>query len=226
MAGKIPQHFIDDLLNRVDIVELIDGRVPLKKAGREYHACCPFHSEKTPSFTVSPTKQFYHCFGCGAHGTAIGFLMEYDHMEFVESIEELAKTVGVEVPREVSENRARQDKRAPDLYELMQRATNFYSQQLRLHPESNPAVDYLKGRGLSGEVVRDFSIGYAPPGWDNLFKAMGGQNPQLLSTAGLLVEKEGGKRYDRFRDRIMFPIRDRRGRVIAFGGHLPPINDT
>ncbi|MEN8171228.1 MAG: DNA primase [Pseudomonadota bacterium] len=220
MAGKIPQHFIDDLLNRVDIVELIDGRVPLKKAGREYHACCPFHNEKTPSFTVSPTKQFYHCFGCGAHGTAIGFLMEYDHMEFVESIEELAKSVGVEVPREVSENRARQDKRAPDLYELMQRATNFYSQQLRLHPESNPAVDYLKGRGLSGEVVRDFGIGYAPPGWDNLFKAMGGQNPQLLITAGLLVEKEGGKRYDRFRERIMFPIRDRRGRVIAFGGRV------
>ncbi len=220
MAGKIPQHFIDDLINRVDIVELIDGRVPLKKAGREYHACCPFHNEKTPSFTVSPTKQFYHCFGCGAHGTAIGFLMEYDHMEFVEAIEELAKSVGVEVPREVSENRARQDKSAPDLYDLMQRAANFYSQQLRLHPESNPAIAYLKDRGLSGEVARDFGIGYAPPGWDNLFKAMGGQNPQLLITAGLLVEKEGGKRYDRFRERIMFPIRDRRGRVIGFGGRV------
>jgi DNA primase len=223
MAGKIPQHFIDDLLSRVDIVELIDGRVPLKKAGREYHACCPFHNEKTPSFTVSATKQFYHCFGCGAHGTAIGFLMEYDHMEFVEAIEELAKHVGVEVPREVSENRARQDKSAPDLYELMQRAANFYSQQLRLHPDSNPAVAYLKGRGLSGEVARDFGIGYAPPGWDNLFKALGGQNPQLLITAGLLVEKEGGKRYDRFRERIMFPIRDRRGRVIGFGGRV--LND-
>ncbi len=220
MAGKIPQHFIDDLLTRVDIVELIDGRVPLKKAGREYQACCPFHNEKTPSFTVSPTKQFYHCFGCGAHGTAIGFLMEYDHMEFVEAIEELAKTVGVEVPREVSENRARQDKSAPDLYELMQRAANFYAQQLRIHPETNPAIAYLKGRGLSGEVARDFGIGYAPPGWDNLFKAMGGQNPQLLITAGLLVEKEGGKRYDRFRERIMFPIRDRRGRVIGFGGRV------
>jgi len=220
MAGKIPQHFIDDLINRVDIVELIDSRVPLKKAGREYQACCPFHNEKTPSFTVSPTKQFYHCFGCGAHGTAIGFLMEYDHMEFVEAIEELAKSVGVEVPREVSENRARRDKSAPDLYELMQRAANFYSQQLRLHPESNPAIAYLKGRGLSGEVARDFSIGYAPPGWDNLFKALGGQNPQLLITAGLLVEKEGGKRYDRFRERIMFPIRDRRGRVIGFGGRV------
>ncbi len=220
MAGKIPQHFIDDLLNRVDIVELIDGRVPLKKAGREYQACCPFHNEKTPSFTVSPTKQFYHCFGCGAHGTAIGFLMEYDHMEFVEAIEELAKNVGVEVPREVSDNRARQDKRAPDLYELMQRAATFYSQQLRLHPESNPGIAYLKGRGLSGEVARDFGIGYAPPGWDNLFKALGGQNPQLLITAGLLVDKEGGKRYDRFRERIMFPIRDRRGRVIGFGGRV------
>lgn len=220
MAGKIPQHFIDDLLSRVDIVELIDGRVPLKKAGREYHACCPFHNEKTPSFTVSSTKQFYHCFGCGAHGTAIGFLMEYDHMEFVEAIEELAKHIGVEVPREVSENRARQDKSAPDLYELMQRAANFYSQQLRLHPESNPAVDYLKRRGLSGEIARDFGIGYAPAGWDNLFKALGGQNPQLLITAGLLVEKEGGKRYDRFRERIMFPIHDRRGRVIGFGGRV------
>jgi DNA primase len=220
MAGKIPQHFIDDLLSRVDIVELIDGRVPLKKAGREYHACCPFHNEKTPSFTVSSTKQFYHCFGCGAHGTAIGFLMEYDHMEFIEAIEELAKHVGVEVPREVSDNRARQDKSAPDLYELMQRAANFYSQQLRLHPESNPAVDYLKRRGLSGEIARDFGIGYAPAGWDNLFKALGGQNPQLLITAGLLVEKEGGKRYDRFRERIMFPIRDRRGRVIGFGGRV------
>ncbi len=220
MAGKIPQHFIDDLLNRVDIVELIDSRVPLKKAGREYQACCPFHNEKTPSFTVSPSKQFYHCFGCGAHGTAIGFLMEYDHMEFVEAIEELAKSVGVEVPREAGMGRAQPDKRAPDLYELMQRAANFYSQQLRLHPESNPAIAYLKGRGLSGEVARDFGIGYAPPGWDNLFKALGGQNPQLLITAGLLVEKEGGKRYDRFRERIMFPIRDRRGRVIGFGGRV------
>lgn len=220
MAGKIPQLFIDDLLNRVDIVELIDARVPLKKAGREYQACCPFHSEKTPSFTVSPSKQFYHCFGCGAHGTAIGFLMEYDHLEFVEAIEELAKSVGVEVPREVAENRARQDKKAPDLYELMQRAANFYSQQLRLNPESNPAVAYLQRRGLSGEVARDFGIGYAPAGWDNLFKALGGQNPQLLITAGLLVEKEGGKRYDRFRERIMFPIRDRRGRVIGFGGRV------
>ncbi|MCW8918742.1 MAG: DNA primase [Gammaproteobacteria bacterium] len=220
MAGKIPQHFIDELLSRVDIVELIDGRVPLKKAGREYHACCPFHNEKTPSFTVSPAKQFYHCFGCGAHGTAVGFLMEYDHMEFVEAIEELARHVGVEVPREVSDQRARQDKSAPDLYELMQRAANFYSQQLRHHPESNPAIAYLKGRGLSGEVVRDFGIGYAPAGWDNLFKALGGENQQLLITAGLLVEKEGGKRYDRFRERIMFPIRDRRGRVIGFGGRV------
>jgi DNA primase len=220
MAGKIPQHFIDDLLGRVDIVQLIDGRVPLKKAGREYQACCPFHNEKTPSFTVSPTKQFYHCFGCGAHGTAIGFLMEYDHMEFVEAIEELARHVGVEVPREAGDQRARQDKSAPDLYELMQRAANFYSQQLRIHPESNPAIAYLKGRGLSGEVARDFGIGYAPAGWDNLFKALGGENPQLLITAGLLVEKEGGKRYDRFRERIMFPIRDRRGRVIGFGGRV------
>ncbi len=225
MAGKIPQHFIDDLINRVDIVELIDSRVPLKKAGREYQACCPFHNEKTPSFTVSPSKQFYHCFGCGAHGTAIGFLMEYDHMDFVEAIEELAKSVGVEVPREGGQHQPQRDKRAPDLYELMQRAANFYQQQLRVHKEANKAVEYLKERGLSGEIARDFGIGYAPPGWDNLFKAMGGQNPQLLLTAGLLVEKEGGKRYDKFRDRIMFPIRDRRGRVIAFGGRVLSADD-
>jgi len=141
-------------------------------------------------------------------------------MEFVEAIEELAKSIGIEVPREVGQGRPQPDKRAPDLYELMLRAANFYSQQLRLHPESNPAIAYLKGRGLSGEVARDFGIGYAPPGWDNLFKALGGQNPQLLITAGLLVEKEGGKRYDRFRERIMFPIRDRRGRVIGFGGRV------
>ncbi|MDH5786168.1 MAG: CHC2 zinc finger domain-containing protein, partial [Chromatiales bacterium] len=220
MAGKIPQHFIDDLINRVDIVELIDSRVTLKKAGREYQACCPFHNEKSPSFTVSPSKQFYHCFGCGAHGTAIGFLMEYDRMEFVEAVEELAKMAGVEVPREVADNRARQDRRAPDLYELMERAANFYRQQLRSSKDASRAVEYLKGRGLSGEVARDFGVGYAPPGWDNLFKAMGGENPQLLLSAGLLVEKEGGKRYDKFRDRIMFPIRDRRGRVVGFGGRV------
>ncbi len=224
MAGRIPQQFIDDLVSRVDIVELIDSRVPLKKAGREYHACCPFHSEKTPSFTVSPSKQFYHCFGCGAHGTALGFLMEYEHLEFVEAVEELAKTQGLEVPREGGRNDAPRQRQELDgskqLYPLLSRAEQFYRHQLRHHPQTDRAIDYLKGRGLSGEIARDFGIGFAPPGWDNLFTALGRQNEKELIRAGLVVEKEGGKRYDRFRDRIMFPIRDRRGRIIGFGGRV------
>jgi len=222
MAGRIPQQFIDDLVSRVDIVEIIDARVPLKKAGREYHACCPFHNEKTPSFTVSPTKQFYHCFGCGAHGTALGFLMEYEHLDFVEAVEELAKSLGLEVPREGGGNeppRKKQDG-SKQLYPLLEQAAQFYRQQLRSHTDSGKAVDYLKGRGLSGEIARDFGIGFAPPGWDNLYRAMGQQHEKALILAGMVVEKEGGKRYDRFRDRIMFPIRDRRGRVIAFGGRV------
>lgn len=223
MAGRIPQQFIDDLISRVDIVEVIDARVPLKKAGREYHACCPFHSEKTPSFTVSPAKQFYHCFGCGAHGTALGFLMEYEHLEFVEAVEELAKMQGLEVPREGGHGGAPQRKEqegSKQLYPLLAQAEQFFRQQLRSHPEAARAIDYLKGRGLSGEIARDFGIGFAPPGWDNLFKAVGREHEKALILAGLVVEKEGGKRYDRFRDRIMFPIRDRRGRVIAFGGRV------
>ncbi|MCW9089213.1 MAG: DNA primase [Gammaproteobacteria bacterium] len=222
MSGRIPQQFIDDLVSRVDIVEVIDLRVPLKKAGREYQACCPFHSEKTPSFTVSPDKQFYHCFGCGAHGTAIGFLMEYDRMEFVEAVEELAKLMGLEVPREgagPAPVRREQDDSKP-LYALLDRAEKFFRQQLKQHPDAPRAVEYLKGRGLSGEIARDFGVGFAPPGWDNLFNALGRENEKNLIRAGLVVEKEGGKRYDRFRDRIMFPIRDRRGRVIAFGGRV------
>jgi len=222
MAGRIPQQFIDDLVSRVDIVEVIDARVPLKKTGREYQACCPFHNEKTPSFTVSPDKQFYHCFGCGAHGTAIGFLMEYDHLDFVEAVEELAKMLGIEVPREgggpaPSPQSQESSKR---LYALLEQAAGYFRQQLRQHPEAQRAVDYLKGRGLSGEIARDFGVGFAPPGWDNLFNALGRENEKELIRAGLLAEKEGGKRYDRFRDRIMFPIRDRRGRVIAFGGRV------
>lgn len=217
MAGRIPQQFIDDLVSRVDIVEVIDARVPLKKAGREYQACCPFHNEKTPSFTVSPTKQFYHCFGCGAHGTAIGFLMEYDRMDFVEAVEELAKMQGLEVPREGGGPAPSPEQRdsSKRLYELLEQAEKFFRQQLRQHAEAARAVEYLKGRGLSGAIARDFGIGYAPPGWDNLFSALGRENEKELIRAGLVVEKEGGKRYDRFRDRIMFPIRDRRGRVIA-----------
>ena len=220
MHGKIPQQFIDELLSRVDIVEVISARVPLKKAGREFQACCPFHGEKTPSFTVSPTKQFYHCFGCGAHGTALGFLMEYDRLSFPEAIEELATQMGMEVPREASfEN-------GPDhrpIYDLLDRVAGFYANQLREHPEAPRAVDYLKQRGLSGEIAGTFRLGFAPPGWDNVLKRFGGdaQKLKVLRDAGLIQEKEGeDKRYDRLRDRIIFPIRDGRGRVIGFGGRL------
>jgi len=220
MHGKIPQQFIDELLSRVDIVEVINARVPLKKAGREFQACCPFHGEKTPSFTVSPTKQFYHCFGCGAHGTALGFLMEYDRLSFPEAIEELATQMGMEVPREASfEN-------GPDhrpIYDLLDRVAGFYANQLREHPEAPRAVDYLKQRGLSGEIAGTFRLGFAPPGWDNVLKRFGGdaQKLKVLRDAGLIQEKEGeDKRYDRLRDRIIFPIRDGRGRVIGFGGRL------
>ncbi len=223
MAGRIPQHFIDDLVTRVDIVELIDRRVPLKRSGRNYQACCPFHSEKTPSFTVSPDKQFYHCFGCGAHGTAIGFLMEYERLEFVEAIEELARMAGVQVPREGGSDiqSAKRDQSKP-LYTVLEQAAEFYQQQLRQHPDAARVIDYLKQRGMSGEVARDFSIGFAPAGWDNLLKSIAPEMQGALTQAGMVVEKEGGKRYDRFRDRLMFPIRDRRGRVIAFGGRVLP----
>lgn len=219
MAGRIPTSFIDELLVRVDIVDVIDSRVQLKKTGREYQACCPFHNEKTPSFTVSPDKQFYHCFGCGAHGSALGFLMEYEHMGFVEAIEELASGAGMEVPREagghVSEERSHQD-----LYGVMEQAATYYCQQLKQHGDASRATDYLKGRGLTGEVAAAFELGFAPPGWDNLGAHLLGKGvteAQLMLT-GLVVKKDRGGHYDRFRDRIMFPIRDRRGRVVAFGG--------
>ncbi len=221
MAGRIPQNFIDDLLNRVDIVEVIDARVPLKKAGREYQACCPFHNEKTPSFTVSPSKQFYHCFGCGAHGSAIGFMMEYDHLEFPEAIEELARSIGVDVPREEG-HAPRKDTRRDDHYSLLEKVDRFYRSQLREHPQAENAVNYLKDRGLSGEVAATFGFGYAPPGWDNLLKYLGNDthSQQLAVELGLLVKRDEGGCYDRFRDRIMFPIRDRRGRTIGFGGRV------
>ncbi|MCB1772603.1 MAG: DNA primase [Gammaproteobacteria bacterium] len=218
MAGTIPQHFIDELIARADIVELIGRRVPLKKAGREFQACCPFHSEKTPSFTVSPTKQFYHCFGCGAHGTALGFLMEYDRLSFPEAVEELAGSLGLEVPHEAG------FEQGPDhrpLYDLLDRAADYYAQQLRTHPTARQAVDYLQGRGLSGDVAAAYRLGYAPPGWENALKAFGGDNTKIarLRDAGLITEQDG-KRYDRLRERIIFPIRDTRGRVIGFGGRL------
>ncbi|MES9826857.1 MAG: DNA primase [Candidatus Thiodiazotropha sp.] len=216
MAGKIPTQFIDDLLNRIDVVDVINRRVPLKKAGRDFQARCPFHDEKTPSFTVSQQKQFYHCFGCGAHGSAIGFLMEYENLGFVEAVEELAHAAGLEVPREAGYDQG------PDLrplYDLMEDAARFYRHQLKNHPNAGQAIDYLKSRGLSGEIAAAFGIGYAPPGWDNLLTALGRDTPAVsrLLQCGLTQEGES-KGYDRFRDRIIFPIRDRRGRTIGFGG--------
>jgi DNA primase len=220
MSGRIPQAFINDLMTRTDIVDVIDARVPLKKAGREYKACCPFHNEKTPSFTVSQTKQFYHCFGCGAHGTAISFLMDYDHMEFVEAIEELAHRAGVDVPREAAPGPSPPPTQR--LYALLADVAHFYRQQLRNHPQATRAIDYLKQRGLTGEIATHFEIGFAPPGWDNLAKALArdaASRAALLET-GLLIERDGGGVYDRFRDRIQFPIRDRRGRTVGFGGRV------
>ena len=225
MAGRIPQQFIDDLLNRVDIVEVIDSRVPLKKKGKEYSACCPFHSEKTPSFTVSQNKQFYHCFGCKANGSAIGFLMEYEHLSFPDAIEELARSQGIDVPYEGGQRPDPAAKKAQmDLYDLMQETDQYYQQQLRQHAQAQSAVDYLKQRGLSGEVAKDFGIGFAPDGWDNLIKALGTtlEREKALVTTGMRIQKDNGQCYDRFRDRIMFPIRDRRGRCIAFGGRILP----
>ncbi len=221
MAGRIPKQFIDDLLMRVDLVEVIDARVPLKKAGKDFKACCPFHDEKTPSFTVSPTKQFYHCFGCGVHGTAIGFLMDYEHLEFREAVEELARQVGLTVPQEPGGTPVRDD-RAADLLGLMQDAARFYRRQLREHRQAGQAVDYLKGRGITGEIAARFGLGYAPPGWDNLIRELGrdAQARAALVTAGLAVKKDDGGHYDRFRSRIMFPIHDYRGRIVGFGGRV------
>lgn len=224
MAGLIPQRFIDDLLNRTDIVEVVGSRVQLKKTGKNYSACCPFHQEKTPSFSVSPDKQFYYCFGCGAGGNALSFLMEHDHLDFPQAVEDLAKRAGLDVPREDARpgQRPRQSGDSP-LYPLLEAAAGYYRQALKSHPARQAAVDYLKGRGLSGVIARDFGLGFAPPGWDNLMKHLGGDSLQqkALIDAGLLIENaDSGKRYDRFRDRVMFPIRDSRGRVIAFGGRV------
>jgi len=220
MAGLIPQSFIDDLLDRVDIVDVVDRRVKLKKTGKNYSACCPFHQEKTPSFSVNPEKQFYYCFGCGAGGNALGFLMDYENLEFPAAVEMLADTVGMKVPREESRSPAQKSQR--DLYPVMEQAAKYYQRQLREHPSKAQAVDYLKGRGLTGEIAKQFDLGYAPPGWDNLLSAMASSEElkkQLLQT-GMLVENEQGRCYDRFRERIVFPIRDQRGRVIAFGGRV------
>ncbi|MES2580454.1 MAG: DNA primase [Pseudomonadota bacterium] len=224
----IPDSFIQDLLNRVDIVDVIDKSVPLKKAGANYSACCPFHNEKSPSFTVSPTKQFYHCFGCGAHGTAIGFLMEYAGLSFVESVHDLAKNVGMIVPQEQSSPASRETDAANKsiklgLQETLQQAANYYKVELK---KSDCAIEYLKARGLSGVIAAKFQIGYAPAGWQNLQSVFANYENEALQTAGLVVENEQGRRYDRFRDRIMFPIHDQKGQVIGFGGRVINPEDT
>jgi DNA primase len=213
----IPESFIQELLNRVDIVDVIDRSVPLKKAGANYSACCPFHNEKSPSFTVSPTKQFYHCFGCGAHGTAIGFLMEHQGLGFVEAVHELAKSVGMTVPQEKRDPGEPQQKAMLGLQEILLRASNYYRHELK---KSRRAIDYLKGRGLSGQVAARFQMGYAPAGWQNLEAVFDDYQADALKIAGLVVENEQGRRYDRFRDRIMFPIHDQKGQVIGFGGRI------
>ncbi len=225
MAGRIPEKFIDELLTRVDIVDVIDARVPLRKAGKDYKACCPFHEEKTPSFTVSQDKQFYHCFGCGVHGSAIGFLMEYEHMSFPEAVEDLAARAGVSVVRE-QQGSAYTPSMAKDelaiLSDLLQQADRYYRRQLREHPTAQLAVEYLKGRGLSGAIAADFGLGFAPEGWDNLLRAIGtdASTQESMATAGLAVKKDNGGYYDRFRQRVMFPIHDYRGRLIGFGGRV------
>jgi DNA primase len=215
----IPESFIQDLLARIDIVDLVDSYVPLKKAGANYAACCPFHSEKTPSFTVSPTKQLYHCFGCGAHGTAIGFLMEYQGLGFIDAVRELASKAGMQVPEQ--EWRTAQNSESEGslrrIAEVMAHAARYYKRQLKKNPK---AIDYLKERGLTGEIAARFGIGYAPDGWQNLAAAFPDYEARELAAAGLVIENEQGRRYDRFRERIMFPIINPRGEVIAFGGRV------
>ena len=213
----IPEAFIQELLNRVDIVDVVDRSVPLKKAGANYSACCPFHNEKSPSFTVSPTKQFYHCFGCGAHGSAIGFLMEHQGLSFVEAVHELARMVGMIVPQEARDQDKPQQKTWPDMQQVLQQALEYYRNQLKQSPR---AIEYLKGRGLSGKIAARFQMGYAPAGWQNLAEVFADYQADALKTSGLVVENDQGRRYDRFRDRVVFPIHDQKGQVIGFGGRV------
>jgi DNA primase len=218
--ARLPQAFIDQVLDRTDIVDVVDRRVKLKKAGKNYSACCPFHQEKTPSFSVNPEKQFYYCFGCGAGGNALGFIMDYERMEFREAIESLAQAAGIELPPEEADAAPQVDHQKP-LYEAMEKATRVYESQLRKHPSRGRVVDYLKQRGLSGEIARDFRLGFAPEGWDNLMTTLSSEEEigQAL-TAGLLIENDSGRKYDRFRDRVIFPIVNQRGKVIAMGGRV------
>jgi len=218
MAGRIPQSFINDLLTRIDIVDVIDARVTLRKTGRNFQALCPFHDEKTASFSVNPEKQFYYCFGCGATGTALTFLMEHDRLDFVAAVETLASIAGVEVPRE--RGARTDDELHGRLLKALEEANKYFRKMLRQHAEAPRVVDYLKSRGLTGVVARDFGIGFAPPGWDGLKTALASIGEADLVAAGLLVKNEQGRTYDRFRDRVTFPIRNSRGRVIGFGGRV------
>ena len=223
--ARIPETFIQDLLTRVDIVEIIDARVPLKKSGRNYMACCPFHNEKTPSFSVAPDKQFYYCFGCGASGDALGFLVEYEHLSFPEAVEQLASRAGMEVPREREDSPRERERRSrmEQLLALLARAERYYGRQLRAAPERQQAVDYLRGRGLTGEIAARYGLGFAPPGFDNLIRELSLDNEGVEQAleAGLLVRREDtGRTYDKFRNRIIFPIRDSRGRTLGFGGRV------
>ena len=218
----IPESFIQELLNRVDVVEVVDRKVQLKKAGANFVACCPFHKEKTPSFSVSPSKQFYHCFGCGAHGSAISFLIEYDGMTFVEAVNELANTAGLKVPNEQNVG-TKEVKNNQKLEQVMQSTNIFFQKQLR---QSNKAIAYLKERGLTGQIAKEFAIGYAPEGWSNLEKNLTNYDTEDLIKAGLIQKNEQGKFYDRFRYRIMFPIINEKGVVIGFGGRVINPEDT
>lgn len=223
MAGLIPQSFIDEVNDRVDIVDVIGHRVKLKRTGKNYSGLCPFHNEKSPSFSVNPQKQFYYCFGCGAAGNSLKFLLEHDRLPFPEAVEELARMAGMEVPREHNPQAEQKRKQQKTLYGVLDQATEFFRQQLRQHAQGDKAIRYLKNRGLSGQVAQQFGLGYAPPGWDNLMTHLDGKEPAQLKRlveSGLVIAREDGKTYDRFRDRIMFPIRDKRGRVIAFGGRV------
>ncbi len=219
MAGLIPQNFIDDLISRSDIVEVINARVPLKRKGKEYTACCPFHNEKTPSFTVSESKQFYYCFGCHAKGNVIGFLMDYEHLSYVDAIESLAADQHLDVPHEEDSRSQQQRQDKQPLYDILKQASELFQKQLKT---SQRAIDYLKQRGLSGEIAKQFNIGYAPDSWDFLVSHLGKSRDHLqaLHKTGLIVIKDNDKTYDRFRDRIIFPITDQRGRIIGFGGRI------
>ena len=218
--ARLPQAFIDQVLDRTDIVDVVDRRVKLKKTGKNYSACCPFHQEKTPSFSVNPEKQFYYCFGCGAGGNALGFVMDYERMEFREAIESLAQAAGMELPAEENDSAPQVDHHKP-LYEAMEKATRLYESLLRKHPTRGRVVDYLKQRGLSGEIARDFRLGFAPEGWDNLMATLSSEDEiGHALTSGLLIENESGRKYDRFRDRVIFPIINQRGKVIAMGGRV------